>query len=336
MSGVFAEWQPRYAEHGVATFPVENKIPCVRHWQKVGLRGSTQLALKFADANAFGFQCGKHSGITLVDIDSRDKCMVGEAIKLFGESPIIWRTGSGNHAIPFRFNGEKRRIRAVPGLPIDLLGSGFAVAPPSIGAVGRYEFLQGNLADLDRLPVARSPNRDDAVITARDQRRGIPEGQRGDTLFKHALQHAPHVDDLDGLIDVVRTRNMDGLPPLSDAEVLRIAASAWNYEKEGKNLVGRGRAIVAAHTLIDGLMQKDPDAFLLLMMLKRHHWGRDFVVANAMAPSMPGGGWTLRRLQDARKTLVEEGYVELVRPGGFRSPATYRLCNEGVSVNAYQ
>ena len=59
MSGVFAEWQPRYAQHRVATFPVENKIPCVRNWKKVGLKASTQLALKFAAADAFGFQCGK-------------------------------------------------------------------------------------------------------------------------------------------------------------------------------------------------------------------------------------------------------------------------------------
>ena len=58
MSGVFAEWQPRYAQHRVATFPVENKIPCVRNWKKVGLRASTQLALKFAASDAFGFQCG--------------------------------------------------------------------------------------------------------------------------------------------------------------------------------------------------------------------------------------------------------------------------------------
>jgi hypothetical protein len=111
VTGVFAEWQPRYAKHRIATFPVENKRPCVRHWQKMGLRASSQLAMKFADADAFGFQCGKVNRITLVDIDSRDERIVGEAIKLFGESPILWRTGSGNHAMPFRHNGETRQIR---------------------------------------------------------------------------------------------------------------------------------------------------------------------------------------------------------------------------------
>jgi hypothetical protein len=328
MSGVFAQWQPRYAKHGVATFPVENKKPCVRGWQSVGLKSSTQLALKFAAADGFGFQCGKLNKITLIDIDSCDQGVVGEAIKLFGESPIIWRTGSGNHAMPFRHNGEARRIRAVPGLPIDVLGGGFAVAPPSMGAAGRYEFLQGNLADLDRLPVARIPKAEKPASTAIGQR-GIPEGERSDTLFKHALRHAAHVDDLDALTDVVRTRNMDCMPPLSETEVVRIAVSAWSYQQEGKNLVGRGHAIVTAHTVIDELMHESPDGFLLLMVLKRRHWGRDFVAANAMAPFMPGGGWTLRRLQDARKTLVDQRYIELVRPAGYRSPAMYRFPIKG-------
>jgi len=73
VTGVFAEWQPRYAKHGVATFPVQNKRPRIHHWQKAGLLGSSQLAMKFADADAFGFQCGKRNRITLIDIDSRDE-----------------------------------------------------------------------------------------------------------------------------------------------------------------------------------------------------------------------------------------------------------------------
>jgi bifunctional DNA primase/polymerase-like protein len=128
------------------------KVALVRHWQKVGLKGSSQLAMKFADADAFGFQCGKRSRITLIDVDSRDQRTVGEAVKLFGESPILWRTGSGNYAMPFRHNGEARRIRPLPGLPIDVLGGGYAVAPPSMGTKAHNEFLRGSLApeEMDR------------------------------------------------------------------------------------------------------------------------------------------------------------------------------------------
>ena len=55
MSGIFSRWQPPYAQHGIATFPVDQtKKPRIRGWQKVGLKGSTELANKFGDADALG------------------------------------------------------------------------------------------------------------------------------------------------------------------------------------------------------------------------------------------------------------------------------------------
>ena len=81
-TGVFACWQPQYAEQGIATFPVKDKRPCIRGWQKIGLKGSSELASKYANADAFGFQCGARSRITIIDIDSHDEGMVGEAVKL--------------------------------------------------------------------------------------------------------------------------------------------------------------------------------------------------------------------------------------------------------------
>jgi Bifunctional DNA primase/polymerase, N-terminal len=279
VSGVFAEWQPRYAEHGVATFPVKDKRPCVRGWQTVGLNGSSQLAMKFADADAFGFRCGTRNRITLIDIDANDERMVGEAVRLFGESPILWRTGSGNYAMPFRHNGEARRIRPVPGLPIDVLAGGYAVAPPSMGTKQRYEFVQGSLADLDRLPIARG----DRLAALRNIGARIPLGTRDKSLFRFALEQAQHVDDIDALIDVVRTRNMDCEPPMLDADVVKAASSAWRYEQEGRNFARRGRAMVTAHSTFDALIAESPDAWLLYSHLRRHHWGRDFALAKAMA-----------------------------------------------------
>ena len=313
MSGVFAEWQPRYAKHGVATFPVENKVPCVRGWQKVGIKGSSELAMRFADADAFGFKCGKRSRITLIDIDSRDERIVGEAVKLFGESPILWRTGSGNYAMPFRYNGEARRIRPVPGLPIDVLGSGLAVAPPSKGTKQCYKFLQGSLADLDCLPVAR------VAKVEQPEARGdgcdkIREGKRDDTLFRYALAHAPHVDNFDALIDVVRTRNMDCEPPLPDAQLVSIATSAWHYQQEGRNLVGLGRAFVVSNADYELLREEGgDDAALLYCDLRYYHWGRDFVLSKAMAPAM---GWGLPKWKSARNVLVRLGFIRCIHPGG--------------------
>ena len=118
-------------------------------------RCSSQLAMKFADANAFGFQCGARNRITLIDIDSNDASIVNEAINLVGESPILWRTGSGNYAMPFRYNGEARRIRPVAGLPIDVLGGGYAVAPPSMGSKQSYEFLHRRSRSPPERPLCR-------------------------------------------------------------------------------------------------------------------------------------------------------------------------------------
>src|SRR5262245_44331884 len=56
MSGIFSRWQPRYAEHGIPTFPVRSdKKPFVKHWDKLGRKASAQLAEKFQSADALGF-----------------------------------------------------------------------------------------------------------------------------------------------------------------------------------------------------------------------------------------------------------------------------------------
>jgi hypothetical protein len=73
MSGIFSRWQPIYAERGIATFPVdETKKPHIKGWQKVGLKGSAELAAKFTNAEALGFECGPRNRVTKLDVDSRN------------------------------------------------------------------------------------------------------------------------------------------------------------------------------------------------------------------------------------------------------------------------
>jgi hypothetical protein len=128
-----------------------------------------------------------------------------------------------------------------------------------------------------------------------DLRKPIPQGKRNQSLFHMGLAQAAHADDFETLMDAMRTRNMDCALPLSEAELETAARSAWKYECEGRNLVGRGKAVVLSHDMIDGL--DDADAFYLMAVLKRHHWGRDFVLTKAsmkaewdrmILPSMPG------------------------------------------------
>ena len=70
----------------------------------------------------------------------------------FGRAPIVIRTPSGGHYLPYRHRGERRRIRPYPEKPIDIIGGGYVVAPPSRVAKGEYEIIRGSLDDLKNLP----------------------------------------------------------------------------------------------------------------------------------------------------------------------------------------
>ena len=81
---------------------------------------------------------------------------------------------------------------------------------------------------------------------------------------------------------------MDCRRPLPNSEVIAAAKSVWKYQREDRNLVGRGRAVVISHRLIDRLISENQDALILLTTLKRHNWGRDFILSKPMA-AMFGG-----------------------------------------------
>jgi hypothetical protein len=190
----FGVWQPKYAAHRIATFPVHvaagEKKPKIRGWQKVGLQGSAKLAGKFANADAFGFCPGHRSGLTILDIDTSDERVLADALSLRGQTPIIIRSGSGKYQAWYRFNGEKRLIRPDPDKPIDILGGGFVVAPPSVGARSNYQFIQGDLDDLDRLPILRDTGATPPSFLPHSVQAEVSEGHRNDSLWRHCMQSA--------------------------------------------------------------------------------------------------------------------------------------------------
>jgi hypothetical protein len=314
--GVFSEWQPHYAERRIATFPVNaDKKPAIRQWNQITLRGSARLAGRFQDADAFGFQLGQKSQITALDVDTQDETILADALTCHGDTPFIVRTGGGYHAY-YSYAGERRLIRPYHDKPVDILGGGFVIAPPSESAKGTYQIISGTLDDLASLPPIH------VVLDGLRADARIPEGKRNDTIFRFALEQARHSDTFDDLLDVLRTRNMDCEPQLCDDVLISTAKSAWRCEQEGRNLVGRGRSVVTPHAVIDDLIGKSQDAFVLLTLLHRHHWGRNFVLANAMAGQL---GWTRKRFAAARALLEMLGFIQLAASASFRSPAVYRL-----------
>ena len=316
MKGIFSEWQPRYAERHIATFPVDpNKKPAIRRWNQITLGGSSRLAERFREAEAFGFQLGQRSQITALDVDSQDEAILADALSQHGHTPFIVRTGGGFHAY-YSYGGERRHIRPYHNKPIDILGGGFVVAPPSISDKGTYKIIAGTLDDLAHLPPIH------LVLEDLRAEGRIPEGKRNNTIFRFALEQARHSDTHGVLLDVMRTRNMECEPQLSDDVIITTAKSAWRYEQDGRNFVGRGRSVMTPHAVIDELIGENQDAFVLLTLLQRHHWGRSFVLANAMADQL---GWSRKRFAAARSFLESLGFIQLVAPASFRSPAVYRL-----------
>jgi hypothetical protein len=334
MSGVFACWQPKYAERGIPTFPVvfesTDKRPAVKGYLRLGLTYSSTLATQFSSSNAFGFALGRRSKITVLDIDTQDNRFRDEMFAQYGQPAIVVRTLRGHWQAWYRHNGEPRMVRPWPDKPVDVLGGGYVCAPPSKGPHSAYEFVHGGLDAFEELTPLRNlnlPARSRATSSER-----IPEGLRGDAIWRHCMRQAPHCDDLDALEDVARTFveeqvDMTGTThAVTDAEIRRAAASAWKYEIEDRNLFGRGGAILTPHAEFDALLKEQggQDALILLMAARRNHWGRPFILANAWAKTF---GWGPNRLKAARDCLVKHNILRCVHRGGRgpHDPSCYRL-----------
>ena len=142
----------------------------------------------------------------MLDVDTADERVLTDALNRHGQTPVVVRTGSGKFHALYRFNNEKRAIRAWDDLPIDLLGAGLAIAPPSLVAKGQYQIIHGHLDDLDRLPIMREL---DARLYAdasgpRPQKQG--EGRNND-LWRRAMREG------DAWILLYRRRRMGRVVP---------------------------------------------------------------------------------------------------------------------------
>jgi hypothetical protein len=329
MSGIFSRWQPEYAARGIATFPVEivdgRKKPMLTNWHKIGLRGSTELAGKFTDADMLGYVTGRRSMVTVVDVDTTDERVTDDAIKRHGEPHIITRTASCKFPLLYRYNGERRRMR--PWAEIDILGDGgFVVTAPSKIGTGTYEIIKGHIDDLDRLEPMRG------IEAVAEQAHIVKKGARNSTLWRHCMRQAHHCDDFGALLDVARTFNESCQPALEDEEVMKIANSAWGYIERGENRFGQHGAYFPVGEV--AAMLQDPDAFVLLAFLRTHNgpWAT-FMCTNTLTETF---SWDLRRLRAARSRLIELGYMTPVRQAGCGHPALFRWSDrEGVSKNVH-
>jgi hypothetical protein len=331
MIGAFGFWQPEYAARGLATFPVRlvlrngklDKVPAVAGYMKLGIRGSTALARKFEHADALGLSCGRRNRLVVVDVDTPDPNVVADAMAVYGASPLVARTPSGGHHIYYRQDGgeDRRRIRAAiwrqRNAPIDVLGNGFVVVPPSRGPKGQYRFIEGTLDDVQSLPAIQRP---DAAEPATSASEPVPEGQRNDQLFRHCMKCAARAKSLNELLEAAHRFNAQCAPPLGEARVISTAQSAWNYTSKGLNRFGQHGAWFPAEEIV-GMLAADQDAFILLAFLRAHNgpWA-NFMCTNSLSDRLE---WDRRRLAAARNRLVALGRVRCVRQAGRGHAALY-------------
>jgi hypothetical protein len=318
--GIFSEWQPRYAEVGVATFPVvidgKQKKPAVSNYRRMGANASSQLVFRFPDHDAIGLMCGRRNGITVLDVDNPDDQVLADALANHGATPLVVRSGSGKFHAYYRHNGERRQIRQYRGgLPIDLCGAGgMVVGSPSKGANGDYEIIHGRFDDIERLPVMHGLEFFEPIPSPKATGPGAVSEFRHVKLIKHCMMAAKKCTTLDDLFGSARSRNLEFASPLPDKDVAEAVEYAWKKTEAGENWCGAPGMVVIDHDVVDRLTA-DPDAFVLLSVLKRHHEGaKQFILANAMAAET--FSWGLRRWKDARARLVAGGFIRCIHPGG--------------------
>lgn len=257
MPGLFAQWQPRYAEHGLPTFPVHEKRPAVRGYLKIGLTASEQFAVRFPTANSFGIAC-KRSRITVLDVDTPDERLLADALSEFGPTPFIVQSGGGNWQAWYRHGGEKRSVRPDPHRPIDILGDGYVIAPPSETPRGRYRLVEGSLDDLDSLPPMRRRAAPQELAAAVPQAQ-VDVGRRNQELWRACMVRARECRDVTELMrSAVEMNQSMNYVPLPDEEVLRVVASAWSREISGQNWFGSGGKVVVDAAEVDELLTRDP------------------------------------------------------------------------------
>lgn len=288
-------------------------------WQRMacGVKQVSEWAEKYPDANV-GLKTGSRSRLTIIDIDDMEQAE--KVINLCGDTPMQTRTPRGGLHLYYQHRDETNRAGIIPG--VDVRGEGGVVAAPpsyrrgdpSDSLAGRpYAFCAGDWHSIPDLP----PVRPGGLAELDRMTRGAPVevGSRNDTLFRACMSYAPSAGSLEALADHAAAINAELPEPLSSDEVVKTARSAWSYQASGRNWIGA----IKDREVKMHLYQSNPDAALLLNMLRDHHGTRAEPFAaspKAMASARLIGRWDAKRYRTARDELVNLGVLRCVERGG--------------------
>jgi DNA-binding XRE family transcriptional regulator len=339
--GAFASAAETLWRAGLVPIPVggeDGKKPLVTSFtkwkQRPGPSAIRKWIDKHPDANV-GIVTGQLSGISVVDIDSVDPVQQHAIIEQFGDTPLKTGTPRGGRHLWYRYNGEASTDFS-PHVPVQLKAAGgFVVVPPSVRPNGphagrAYEFVDGTLKDLARLPPLRQESIDRVTVNtiSPTRLRSVKEGWRNNSLFRHLKDHAPYCDDMETLLDVGMTFGQhDCGPSLPLAEIVKTTNSVWRMREEGRLWAkGAKPQVVVLRSVIDDL---NADALKIYLTLRFSHFdGRQFALSpKAMAKTQVISGWSHQRYRAARDELLQERYLKMVHKGGSRpgDPSLFAL-----------
>jgi hypothetical protein len=246
---------------------------------------------------------------------------------------LIVRSGSGKWHAYYSWGGERRRIRPWgDDLPIDILGGGVVIAPPSRIGVGQYKIVSGHLDNLDRLRQAtwltekhlRQPQLDRDIGTGM-----IHDGRRGEAVWRHCMKTAKSCDSLslDTLYHAARAFDAANcIPPIAtdaggDRRLLGVAKSALAYTERGANRFGAHGVFFFDDEYIE-LLTNNQDALLLLGFLRSHNGPcAEFLCTNTLNEKF---GWPEERLAAARRSLIDLGYITQTKKAGRGHAAKFK------------
>jgi putative DNA primase/helicase len=227
----------------------KGKHPRVNGWQNQATADSATIqawTAEFGEENInWALACGLGSGLWVVDIDPKKSGY--ESWELFEEErgePFITlksRTGGGGRHLFFKTDGRPvpNKVGWLPG--VDIRGDGgYVILPQGRHASGgTYEWIDwGDTPPAeapDVLQSLRSVGTGSSNRTERqdwsDVLRGVPEGQRDDTLFAFACYLRRKLDDQRALVEplvVEAAKNCD--PPFSEEEALKKVDQAFKQD----------------------------------------------------------------------------------------------------------
>ena len=246
------EWAKEYTKNGLAVNPVapHQKIPIQKNWSKLPIPSEDTLKKWFeGKSNNIAIRTGRISGIFVVDVDPKDggDVTIAQLESYYGDLPTTVRveTPSGGWHLYFQLpeNVTIRNSASTKlGAGIDVRGEGGqVVAPPSV-VNGVAYFSDGDEGPENRKLIAHAPQWliDKCVQTAKrvpkDQQNishnllHIEKGRNNALTSLAGTLRARGINENSILVSI-RSFNVDHcVPPLEEAELVKIAHSVANYE----------------------------------------------------------------------------------------------------------